>query len=63
MSAKAIYETDGKSLLANYLKYPHYVKNKFAVVAQDTNLNEIGKEHPWLNTEVRYTGYGSLMHC
>ena len=52
MSAKAIYETDGKSLLAKCLRNSNYIKNKFAVVVHDTNWDETVKENPWIVTEV-----------
>ena len=52
MSAKAVYETDGKSLLAKWLQNSNYVKNKFAVGEQDTNWDEMVKENPWIATEV-----------
>lgn len=52
MSAKAIYETDGKSLLAKWFQNSNYTKNKFAVVVHDTDWEVILKENPWLETEV-----------
>ncbi|KAL9966324.1 hypothetical protein ACROYT_G024378 [Oculina patagonica] len=51
MSAKAIYETDGKSLLAKWFQNTCYVKNKFAVVVHDTNWDEIVQENPWIASE------------
>lgn len=52
MSAKAIYETDGKSILAKCFQTSCYVKNKFAVVVQDTNWDELAQENPWIASEV-----------
>ena len=52
MSAKAVYETDGKSLLAKWLQNSNYIKNKFAVVVHDTNWDDMVKENPWIATEV-----------
>ena len=52
MSAKAIYETDGKSLLAKWLQNSNYTKNKFAIVVHDTNWDELVKENPWIQNEV-----------
>ena len=52
MSAKAIYETDGKSLLARCFQNSNYTKNKFSVIVHDTNWDEIVKENPWIATEV-----------
>ena len=54
MSAKAIYETDGKSLLAKCFQNTCYVKNKFAVVVHDTNWDAIVQENPWIASEVSY---------
>jgi len=51
MSAKAIYETDGKSLLAKWLQNSNYTKNKFAIVVHDTNWDELVKENPWIQNE------------
>lgn len=51
MSAKAIYETDGKSLLAKWFQNSNYTKNKFAVVVHDTDWEVTLKENPWLETE------------
>ena len=53
MSAKAIYEADGKSLLVKFLQNSDYVKNKFAVVERDTNWGELENDNPWLKEEVR----------
>lgn len=52
MSAKAIYETDGKSLLAKWFQNSNYTKNKFAVVVHDTDWDVTLRENPWLETEV-----------
>lgn len=51
MSAKAIYENDGKSLLAKCFQNTCYVKNKFAVVVHDTNWDAIVQENPWIASE------------
>lgn len=48
MSAKAIYETDGKSLVAKCLQNNCYVKNKFAIVVQETNWDDLVKDNPWI---------------
>lgn len=52
MSAKAIYETDGKSLLAKCFQNTCYVQNKFAVIVHDTNWDAIVQENPWIASEV-----------
>lgn len=52
MSAKAISEADGKSLLTKCLPNCSYVKNKFAVVVNGSNWDEILKRNPWISTEV-----------
>lgn len=52
MSAKAISEADGKSLLTKWLPNYNYVKNKFAVVVNGSNWDEISKRNPWISTEV-----------
>ena len=52
MSAKAISEADGKSLLTKCLPNCSYVKNKFAVVVNGSNWDEILKKNPWILTEV-----------
>lgn len=54
MSAKAIYETDGKSLVAKCLQNNCYVKNKFAVVVQETNWDDLVKDNPWILSQVRH---------
>lgn len=51
MSAKAISEADGKSLLTKCLPNCSYVKNKFAVVVNGSNWDEILKRNPWISTE------------
>ena len=53
MSAKAILEAQGKSLMVKFLENSNYVKNKFAVVNRDTNWDELEKQNPWLKQEVR----------
>lgn len=57
MSAKAIYETDGKSLLSKCFKNTCYIKNKFAVVVHDTNWDVIVQENAWIASEVSYILY------
>ena len=54
MSEKAIYKTDGKSLLAKCFQNTCYEKNKFAVVAHDTNWDAIVQENPWIASEENY---------
>lgn len=51
MSAKAIYETDGKSLVAKCLQNSCYVKNQFAVVVQETNWDDLVKDNPWISSQ------------
>lgn len=51
MSAKAIFEADGKSLLTKWLPNINYVKNKFAVVVNDFNWDDVLKRNPWISTE------------
>lgn len=57
MSAKAIYETDGKSLLSKCFQNTCYIKNKFVVVVHDTNWDVIVQENPWIASEVSYILY------
>lgn len=57
MSAKAIYETDGKSLLSKCFQNTCYIKNKFAVVVHDTNWDVIVQENAWIASEVSYILY------
>ena len=54
MAQKSIFEYDAKKLLASQLiKYfPNFnYHNKLVVITPDTNLDNLGKEHPWLLTE------------
>jgi len=48
MSSKGIYEADGKKFLANHLKADTFIAPLFAHVAEDTDLEELAKTHPWL---------------
>ena len=52
MSAKAIYESDGKTLLAKFLTFPNFVKNKYAMITSETKWDELVEQNPWLATEV-----------
>ncbi|XP_071158755.1 ATP-citrate synthase-like isoform X1 [Mytilus edulis] len=49
MSAKAISEAKGKELLNKFLNGS--VKNKFAVVKEDTDLESLTSQHSWLESE------------
>ncbi|EDO37585.1 predicted protein [Nematostella vectensis] len=51
MSAKAIYESDGKTLLSSYLSCPNYVPNKFVEITNDTDWKKIEADTPWLKEE------------
>lgn len=50
MSAKAISEAKGKELLNKFLNGS--VKNKFAIVKEDTDLESLTSQHSWLESEV-----------
>lgn len=52
MSAKAIYESDGKTLLSNYLANNSYVKNRFVVIEKGCNWDELLENNHWLKEEV-----------
>ena len=52
MSAKAIREATGKTLLSNGLASGVAVSARFAVVTPDTNWEELELKQPWLKTEV-----------
>ena len=52
MSAKAINEVTGKSLLQRHLKHEGVAENRLAVVTPDVNWGELTAQHPWLLTEV-----------
>ena len=51
MSAKAIYEGKGKELLNQFLT-GEAVKNRFAIVEENVNWNQLVQDHPWLNSQV-----------
>jgi hypothetical protein len=53
MSAKAIYECDGKTLLSKYLDSTSYVQNRFITITKDSNWDELIEKNPWLKQEVR----------
>lgn len=55
MSAKAIYESDGKTLLGKFVESSNFVKNRYALVTSETNWDELVEQNPWLTTEVMYT--------
>ena len=52
MSSKGIYEADGKKFLATHLKAESFVAPVLAHVAEDTDLEELPKAHPWLLEKV-----------
>ena len=52
MSAKAIYEAKGKSLL-NAALGNAAAPNKFVSVDASTDWAKVEKDNPWLNTTVR----------
>ncbi|XP_055346989.1 ATP-citrate synthase-like [Paramacrobiotus metropolitanus] len=53
MSAKAISEATGKSLLVKHLSIPNnaLVKPKFVTIDEHTDLHRLPDEHPWLSVE------------
>ena len=54
MAQKNIYEYDAKKLLADELPkyYPHFnYHNKLAIAECDTDLEQLIKENPWIDTE------------
>ena len=54
MARKAIYEYDGKQLIASQLPafFPEFnFHNKLAVVTPETDLDKLGADHPWLTTD------------
>ena len=54
MARKAIYEYDGKQLIASQLPtfFPEFnFHNKLAIVTPETNLDQLGADHPWLTTD------------
>ena len=52
MSAKAISEAKGKELLNKNVNGA--MKNKFAIVTEDTDIDSLCLEHSWLKSEVRF---------
>lgn len=50
MSAKAISEAKGKELLNKFLSGA--VRNRYAIVTEETNLDALQEQHPWLSSEV-----------
>lgn len=52
MSSKAIYEGDGKRLLSKNLKNEHLVHSQFVHIDEDTDLDGLVSENPWLNEKV-----------
>ena len=54
MSAKAIREATGQTILSKHLKSSSVVKTDFAVVTEDTCWDTLAQQHPWLCTEVFY---------
>ena len=61
MSAKAIYEADGKELLTRYLRQTvpqesalrSSLTHKAVVVTHVSDLNELTSTSPWITSEVR----------
>ncbi|KAG0730231.1 ATP-citrate synthase [Chionoecetes opilio] len=51
MSAKAIREVTGKTLLNNHLPSGASATCRFAAVTQDTQWADLVQQHPWLKTE------------
>ncbi|XP_031568246.1 ATP-citrate synthase-like [Actinia tenebrosa] len=52
MSAKAIYESDGKTLLSKYLDTStSYVQNRFITINKESNWDELIEKNPWLKQE------------
>lgn len=70
MSAKAIYEADGKELLARYLRQTvpqdsalrSSLSLKAVVVTHLSDLNELSSNSPWITSEVspRQRLYGCI---
>lgn len=53
MSARAIWEATGKSLINRNLNYSNGVaKCRFAVYDQSVPWNQLVEQEPWLETEV-----------
>lgn len=52
MSSKGIHEADGKRLLASHLQCSEFAKPVFVNINEDTNLEELPKQHPWLLEKV-----------
>ncbi len=54
MAQKSIYEYEAKKLLASQLSkyFPNFdYHNKLVIITPDSKLDELVKEHPWLQTE------------
>ncbi|GFY66093.1 ATP-citrate synthase, partial [Trichonephila inaurata madagascariensis] len=51
MSAKAITEATGKSLLSKFLCSSSVVKSQFAVVDENSDWQQVVEENPWLLKE------------
>lgn len=53
MSAKAISEATGKSLLVKHLSTASdvFVKPKYVTINEQTDLDRLSQEHPWLTSE------------
>lgn len=52
MSSKGIYEADGKNFLSKHLKSDCFVPPQFVHVAEETDLDQLPKTHPWLLEKV-----------
>lgn len=52
MSAKAIREATGKDLLNRHLHGTKAAKCEYAVVSENTNLDQLLQENPWLGRKV-----------
>lgn len=52
MSAKAIYEATGKGLLNKHLNCDSVSRAKYATVENDTDWDDLKRDHPWLLSEV-----------
>lgn len=58
MLVKVIFEVDGKFLFIKWLLNINYVKNKFVVVVNDFNWDDVLKRNLWILMEVSLDLFG-----
>ena len=66
MSAKAISEATGKSLLSKHLSVANnvFVKPKFVQIGEHTDLQRLLDENPWLVSDVSFfVGFSIVYFC